>query len=71
MEDAELRQKLEALEKEMLEVKKMTRKMYLFFLGTVVATIIAFVLPLILLFFEIPTFMSTYGQIGSLTNSIN
>jgi hypothetical protein len=68
MEDAELRQRLEALQAEMLEVRKMTRKMYLFFLGTVIATIIAFVLPLIVLFFEIPTFVSTYGQMNSLLN---
>lgn len=71
MEETELMQKLNLLEHELLEVKKMTRKMYIFFLTTVIATVIAFVLPLIVLYFEIPTFMSTYGQIGSLVNGIN
>ena len=71
MEDVQLLQKLDALEKELLEVKKMTRKMYYFFLSTVVATVVAFIVPLIVLYFEIPTFMATYGQIGSLVNSIN
>jgi type II secretory pathway component PulF len=64
--DPELKQKLEALEKQMAEVEKMTRRIYYFFLTAAIASVIAFVIPLILIFFEIPTFMSTYGQISNL-----
>lgn len=64
--DPELKQKLDTLEAQMVEVQKMTKKMYYFFITGIIVTIVAFVVPLIGLMFELPTFLSTYDQISSL-----
>ncbi|MDP2648366.1 MAG: hypothetical protein Q8P19_00520 [bacterium] len=63
MDDAELRQKLDAMEAQMARVEKTTRRMYTII---VVASVVAFVLPLIGLIFAIPTFLSTYATIGNI-----
>ena len=63
MEDAELRQKIEALEKKIDAIYVSVEKTRKYFLGTIVVTIIAFVLPLIGLAFVIPSFLSSYTDI--------
>lgn len=66
--DPELKQKLDQLEVQMVEVQKMTKRMYYFFLTGIVVSILAFVIPLIGLMYELPTFLSTYSTISTLGN---
>ena len=63
MEDQELRQRVDALEKKIDAVFVSVEKTRKYFLGTIVVTIIAFVLPLIGLAFVIPSFLSSYTDI--------
>lgn len=60
MEDAELRGKLAELEKKIDAVYISAEKTRKYFLTTMIVTLVLFVLPLIGLFFAIPTFLSTY-----------
>ena len=66
MEDTELRSKLDSLEKKIDAIYISAEKTRKYFLGTMIVTAVAFVLPLIGLLFAIPTFMSTYSAIGSM-----
>lgn len=66
MEDAELRQKFEALEERIDAVYVSAEKTRKYFLGIIIVTVVAFVLPLVGLLFAIPTFISTYSSLGSL-----
>ncbi len=66
MEDAELRQKIDELEKKIDAVYVSAEKTRKYFLGTIIVSIIAFLLPLVGLLFAIPSFISTYSQIGNI-----
>ena len=66
MEDTEIRTKLELLEKKIDAIYVSAEKTRKYFLGTMIVTVIAFVLPLIGLLFAIPTFMSTYSALGNI-----
>ncbi len=61
MEDQELRQKLETLEKKIDAVYVSAEKTRKYFLAIIVISVIAFVLPLIGLVFAIPSFISSYS----------
>ncbi|HUO50456.1 MAG TPA: hypothetical protein VMU25_02760 [Candidatus Paceibacterota bacterium] len=66
MDDQELRQRLETMEKQMAEVYAMAKRLYRIIFWTVVVSIAVFVLPLIGLMFEIPSLINTYAQIGNI-----
>lgn len=63
MEDQELRQKLDALEKRIDAVYVSAEKTRKYFLGVIIVSVVAFVLPLIGLVFAIPTFISSYSEL--------
>ncbi len=64
--DGELKNKLEELEKKLDAVYVSAEKTRKYFLGVIVVSVIAFVLPLIGLLFAIPTMMSTLNTMMSL-----
>lgn len=64
--DAELARKFEALEKKVDAIYVSAEKTRKYFLWTLVATLIAFVLPLVGLMFAIPQFLSTLSVIQGL-----
>jgi len=66
MEDAELRQRLDTLEKKIDEVYVSAEKTRKYFLGVIIVSVVALVLPLIGLLFAIPSFLSTYSDLGGL-----
>ncbi|OGG52357.1 hypothetical protein A3H16_01195 [Candidatus Kaiserbacteria bacterium RIFCSPLOWO2_12_FULL_53_8] len=66
MEDAELRQKLDALEAKIAEVYTSAEKTRKYFLAVVIVSVVAFVLPLVGFLFAIPSFLSTYSEVGDL-----
>ena len=66
MEDQELRQRLDALEQKINDVFASAEKTRKYFLNVIIISVVAFVLPLIGLFFAIPSFLSTYTSIGGL-----
>lgn len=66
MDDLELRQRLESLEKQIAEAHALAKRLYRILFWTVVISIALFVLPLIGLMFEIPNLINTYGQIGTI-----
>lgn len=63
MEDLELRQKLEGLEKKIEAVYVSAEKTRKYFLGVIIVSVIAFVLPLLGLFFAIPSLLAGYGDL--------
>jgi len=66
MEDPEIRQRLDALEKKIDAVYVSAEKTRKYFLTIIVVSVVAFVLPLIGLLFAIPSFLSSYGDISGL-----
>ena len=66
MEDTELRQKFDALEKRIGDVYASAEKTRKYFLTLLVVTVIVFVLPLLGLVFAIPSFISTYSEITNI-----
>jgi len=66
MDDTELRQKLEALEKKLDAIFMSAEKTRKYFLWTLIITIVVFVLPLVGLVFAIPQFLSLYGSIANI-----
>ncbi len=66
MEDLEIGRRIDALEKKIDAVYVSAEKTRKYFLTIIVVSVIVFVLPLIGLFFAIPTFLSTYSSIGGL-----
>lgn len=60
MENIELR--LTELEKKIDAQTKVVNKLYKVFLATVIISVVAFVLPLILLAFAIPSFVGNYSN---------
>lgn len=63
MEDLELRQKLEGLEKKIDAVYASAEKTRKYFLGVIIVSVIAFVLPLLGLLFAIPSLLAGYGDL--------
>lgn len=66
MEDAELKERLERLEKMMLETSEASAKTQKYIRGLVIGSVLVVVLPLIGLMFEIPSFIAMYGQISQI-----
>lgn len=66
MDDQELREALKILEKRIDAVYVSAEKTRKYFLGVIIVSVIAFILPLIGLVFAIPTFISTYSEIGNI-----
>lgn len=64
--DPVLQQKLDLLEKKVDAVYVSTEKTRKYFLWTLIATLIAFVLPLFGLMFAIPSLISTYSDLSSM-----
>ena len=64
--EEDLRQRLETLEKKIDAVYTSSEKTRKYFLWVLIASVVVFVLPLIGLMFAIPSFISTYNDIGSL-----
>ena len=66
MEDLEIRQKIDALEQKIDAVYVSAEKTRKYLLTIIFVLVIAFALPLIGLFFAIPSFLSSYGDISGL-----
>ena len=66
MEDPEIRQRLDALEKKIDAVYVSAEKTRKYFLTVIIVSVVAFILPLIGLLFAVPSFLSTYGAMGGL-----
>lgn len=66
MEDAELRQKLETLERKVDSAYAAAEKSRKYLLSIIVGSAVAFVLPLIGLLFAIPSFIAAYSSLGGL-----
>lgn len=65
MED-ELRQRLDAIEGKIADVYVSAEKTRKYFLVILIVSVVAFVLPLIGLFFAVPSFLSTYSDISNI-----
>lgn len=59
-------QRLDELEQKLDAIYLSTEKTRKYFLTMLVATLVAFVLPLIGLVFALPSFLALYGDLGSL-----
>ncbi len=66
MVESEISQRLDALEKKIDAVYVSAEKTRKYFLTVVVVSAVAFALPLIGLFFAIPSFLSTYSDVSKL-----
>ncbi|MBI5003860.1 hypothetical protein HZC00_02100 [Candidatus Kaiserbacteria bacterium] len=66
MEDQGFNRRMDEMEKKLDAVYESSEKMRKFFLWTVIAGVVAFVLPLIGIFFAIPSFISTYSNISNI-----
>lgn len=65
--EEELRQRLESLEKKLDATYISAEKTRKYFLGVLIVSAIAFVLPLIGLLLAIPSFLSQYGNITDIS----
>jgi type II secretory pathway component PulF len=66
MDEGALDQKLTTLEKKIDDIYVSAEKTRKYFLTTLIVSLVAFVLPLIGLFFAIPSFLSTYTNLSQL-----
>ncbi|KKW19273.1 MAG: hypothetical protein UY63_C0017G0050 [Parcubacteria group bacterium GW2011_GWA2_51_10] len=66
MEDQELRDKLTALEQRIIAVYESAEKTRKYILVIVIITVAAVALPVIGLFFAIPSFLSSYSALEGL-----
>ncbi len=66
MEDTELRQRLDALDKKINDAFVAADKTRKYMMWAGIISIALFVLPLIGLAFAIPSFISTYSQLGGI-----
>ncbi|MCR4281301.1 MAG: hypothetical protein NUV88_03150 [Candidatus Kaiserbacteria bacterium] len=66
MDEQELGRKIDALERKIEAVYVSAEKTRKYFLTIIIISVVAFVLPLIGLLFAIPSFLSTYSNIGGL-----
>lgn len=64
--DTQLEQRLNILESKIDAVYKSAEKTRKYFLGVIVISVIAFVLPLIGLVFAIPSFLETLDMVSTL-----
>ena len=64
--DAELKNRLDALEKKIDAVYASTEKTRKYFLAVIIVSVVAFVVPLVGLLFAIPTMLSTMSTMISL-----
>lgn len=62
--EQEILQKLEGLERKLEENTKIARQMRRYFLWTLMISLAVIVFPLVGLFFVLPQFISTYGNLG-------
>jgi len=62
--EQEILKKLEEIEKKLEENIKMVRQMRQYFFWTLIISLAVIVLPLIGLFFLLPQFINTYGNLG-------
>lgn len=63
MEDQELREAITRIEKKIDEVFVSAEKTRKYFLGVIIVSVVAFVLPLIGLVFAIPSFLASYSDL--------
>ena len=66
MDDVELRQRLDTLEKKINDAFVAADKTRKYMMWTGIISLALFVLPLIGLLFALPQFINTYSQIGSM-----
>ena len=66
MEDSELARRIDELEKKIDAVYVSAEKTRKYFLTIIIVSAVAFVLPLAGLLFAIPSFLSTYSNMGGL-----
>ena len=66
MDDIELRKRFDDIEKKLDDTFRAADKARKYLMWTGIITIALFVLPLIGLMFAIPSFISTYTQIGAM-----
>ena len=66
MENAEVLERLAVLERKIDATYKSSERMRKYFLATLIVSALLFIIPLIGLLFEIPTFISTYTSIGNM-----
>lgn len=66
MDEQQLGQRLDALEKKIDAVYASAEKTRKYFLAVIVVSVVAFVLPLIGLVFAIPSFLAGYGSLEGL-----
>ena len=64
--EEDVRAKLDQIEKKIDAIFSSAEKTRKYFLATIIVTGIAFVLPLIGLVFAVPSFLSTYSEIGNI-----
>ena len=64
--DQDLKNRLDALERKLDAVFISAEKTRKYFLAVLIVSAIAFVLPLIGLFFAIPSFLSTYNDVSQM-----
>lgn len=65
--DDDTKQKMAVLEQKIDAIYKTTEKTRKYFLWTLIVTLALVVLPAIGLVFAIPSFISTYSQLGDIT----
>ena len=65
--EADIQQRLEQLEKKLDAVYLSVEKTRKYFLWTLIGTIVMFVLPFIGLAFALPSFLSYYSSMGSMS----
>ncbi len=65
MNEQELAQKLTVLEQKIDAVYVSAEKTRKYFMWTLIASFVLFILPLVGLLFAIPSFLSTYSDLGN------
>ena len=66
MEETELRQRLEAIEQKLEATYRSAEKTRKYFLGVIVVSIVALVVPLIGIAFELPTLLASYSSLSGM-----
>lgn len=64
--ESDLKQRLDELEKKLDATFQSAEKTRKYFLTALIATLVAFILPIIGLIFAIPQFISLYSSIGGI-----
>ena len=65
MNEEEIKTKLAVLEQKIDAIHTSVEKTRKYFLAVLIVSVVAFVLPLIGLFFAVPSFLSTYSALES------